>query len=121
MPVKLFSLRGVPDDEADEIRAVLAQHAIDYYETPPGNWGVSMPAIWLPDDSEFARAQALLDEYQQLRAAQARAAYTQLKAQGKHRTVLDTLRENPIRFLVYLSAAAALFYLSTKPFLGLGS
>ena len=58
MPVKLFSLRGVPDDEADEIRALLAQHAIDYYETPPGNWGVSMPAIWLPDDSELARAGA---------------------------------------------------------------
>lgn len=121
MPVKLFSLRGVPDDEAEEVRALLTKHAVDYYETPAGMWGISMPAIWLQDESQLARAKSLIEEYQRVRGEQARAAYAQLKAEGKHRTLLDALRENPLRFIVYICAAAALLYVSTKPFLSLGS
>lgn len=121
MPAKLFSLRGVPEDEAEDVRALLTKHAIDYYETPPGNWGVSMPAIWLDDESHLTRAKALIDDYQRARTAQARAAYAQLKAEGKHRTLFDAVRENPLRFVLYIGVAAALIYLSTKPFMGWGS
>ena len=120
MPIKLFSLRGVPDDEAEDIRALLTKHSIDYYETPPGNWGVSMPAIWLNDDAQLARAKSLVEEYQRTRTARARAAYAELKAQGRHRTLFDALREHPIRLPIYLCIAAALIYLSTKPFFGFG-
>lgn len=120
MPVRLFSLRGVPDDEAEEVRALLTKHAIDYYETPPGNWGVSLPAIWLDDESQLARAKSLIEDYQRERTAQARAAYAQLKAEGKHRTLVHALRDNPFRFLLYLCVAAVLIYLSTKPFFGFG-
>lgn len=49
----LFKLRGVPDDEADEIRALLAEKQIEYYETSAGNWGISLPALWLQDDSRY--------------------------------------------------------------------
>lgn len=120
MPVKLFSLRGVPDDEAEEIRVLLTKHVIDYYETPAGNWGVSMPAIWVKDDSQLARAKSLIEDYQRERTARARAAYAQLKAEGRHRTLVDTLRDNPLKVLVYLCIAVALIYLSTKPFFGFG-
>ncbi|MFO7288296.1 MAG: DUF6164 family protein, partial [Gammaproteobacteria bacterium] len=43
----LLNLRGVPDDEADEIRALLEEHGIAFYETPPSRWGVSAGGIWL--------------------------------------------------------------------------
>jgi len=43
----LFRLNGVSDDEAEEVRELLASNNIDFYETSPGNWGVSMPAIGL--------------------------------------------------------------------------
>ena len=33
MPILLFRLNGVPDDEAEDIRALLHDNAIDYYET----------------------------------------------------------------------------------------
>ena len=33
MRVLLFKLNGVPEDEADEVRALLADHGIDFYET----------------------------------------------------------------------------------------
>ena len=41
----LFRLRNVPDDEADEVRELLTQHSIEFYETGAGNWGISMPRV----------------------------------------------------------------------------
>ena len=60
----LFRLNGVPDDETNDVRELLTNNAIDFYETSSGNWGVSMPAIWLSDDDQFEKAKALLDAYQ---------------------------------------------------------
>ena len=67
MPVPVFRLRNVPDDEAEEIRNLLKHNHIDFYETPAGNWGISMPAIWLNDDDQLERAKELIKEYQQHR------------------------------------------------------
>ena len=39
MATLLFRLRHVPDDEADDVRALLEENGIDFYETTPGNWG----------------------------------------------------------------------------------
>jgi hypothetical protein len=35
----LFRLNGVSDEEANDVRELLANHAIDFYETSAGNWG----------------------------------------------------------------------------------
>ena len=43
----LFNLRNVPDDEADEVRDLLTAHGVDWYETRPGNWGISTGALGL--------------------------------------------------------------------------
>lgn len=119
MPIKIFSLRGVPDDEAEEIRALLIENDIDYYETPPGSWGVSMPAIWLNDESRAPEAKSLIEEYQLERSMRVREEYARLRAEGKQRTLIDIVSENPIRFILYLAAAAAVIYFSTKPFMDL--
>ena len=71
----LFKLRGVPDDEADEIRALLTEKQIEYYETSAGNWGISLPALWLQDDSRYSEAKELLDAYQIARTQRIRAEY----------------------------------------------
>ena len=42
MPLQLFNLRGVPEDEAEDIRQLLDEHEIEFYETSAGNWGVSL-------------------------------------------------------------------------------
>lgn len=120
MPAKLFSLSGVPDDEAEDVRALLAASEIDFYETPAGNWGISAPVIWLSDESQLEMARALIAEYQDVRLVKAREAYAELKKEGRERTLVDVIRENPLRFLVYLAAIAAIIYFSTKPFLDIG-
>ena len=43
----LFKMRHVPEDEAQEVRELLASNKIEFFETFAGNWGVSMPALWL--------------------------------------------------------------------------
>ena len=121
MPVRLFNMRGVPEDEADEIRALLTSHDIDYYETPAGNWGFSVPAIWLKDADQQPRARALLDQYQRERAIRMRSEYAQLKKEGRQRRVMDLILEDPVRVILYVAAIVAVIYFSTIPFIGLGT
>jgi type III secretory pathway lipoprotein EscJ len=119
MPELLFKLRNVPDDEAEEVRTLLTEHHIDFYETSAGNWGVSMPALWLKTESQLAQAQQLLQTYQQERVKRVRAEYQQLKQVGKQRTLWDELKENPLRFIIYIGISIILIYLPIKLFLAL--
>lgn len=120
MPVKLFALNGVPDDEAEEVRELLRSNAVDCYETPAGNWGISSPAIWSNDGTQLGKARALIEHYQQERRVRVREEYAQQQREGKHRTLFDIFKENPLRFVVYLAVIAAVVYFSTKPFLDIG-
>ena len=120
MPAKLFSLHNVPDDEAEEIRELLRSNEIDFYETPAGNWGISVAYIWLQDENELEKAKALIGNYQQERLIRVREEYEQLGRAGRCRTIGDVIRENPLRFVVYLAAIAAVLYFSTKPFINIG-
>lgn len=116
----LFSLRNVPEDEADDVREILEDNHIDFYETSAGNWGISVPAIWLQDKTEYKRAKALIDAYEKERFIQQRAIYEQLKREGQHRTFLDIIKENPLRFILYIIIIFLLLYFSTRPFINLG-
>jgi hypothetical protein len=120
MPEQLFPLRGVPDDEAEDIRALLADNNIEFYETSAGNWGTSLPAIWLRDDSQLERARTLIDAYQSKRTLQQREIYAQLKREGRHRTFWTLLRETPLKIVAYLGAVLVILYLSIRPYLALG-
>lgn len=119
MPVKLFSLRNVPDDEAEEIRELLTKNGITYYETPGGNWGISMPAIWLQNEDQLQRAEYLIQKYQRERLIRVREQYEQLEKKGNIETMVDKIKEDPIRFLIYLAIAFIVLYISTKPFIDL--
>ncbi len=110
----LFKLRNVPDDEAEEVRELLANHHIDYYETSAGNWGVSMPALWVKDDNQFREAKKLFDAYQEARSIRVREEYVRLKCEGRNKTVLDSMRENPVLFVAYILIVLTLLYLPFK-------
>ncbi len=120
MSVLLFKLRGVPDDEAEEVRELLADNDIDYYETPAGKWGISMPAIWLKDKDQLQRAKLLIDKYQGERLIRARDEYERLNREGKNKTIIEAIKEDPIRFVVYFAVIVIVVYLSTKPFIDFG-
>ncbi len=119
MPLQIFSLRGVPEDEADEIRQLLEEHGIDFYETPAGNWGVSLPALWLRDASRQQDvAQQLIERYQIERAARAKAAYRQLKDAGQVQNILTMIKMRPLQFVIYLALIGLILSISLIPILG---
>ncbi|MFW5444582.1 MAG: DUF6164 family protein [Methylococcaceae bacterium] len=114
MPTLLFSLRGVPDDEAYEIRDLLEANNIDHYETSAGNWGISMPALWLNDNQDLVKAQKILNEYHNTRAIEQRMIYEQLKKDGGNKHILDVFKEKPLRFIIYIGAVAFVLYIYIK-------
>ncbi len=118
MPLQLFNLRGVPDDEAEDIRQLLDKHQIEFYETSSGNWGVSLPAIWLSDESgRFDEAHTLINDYQIERTERARAAYQQLNSEGKQRNIFSIIGERPLQFVIYLMVIALIMFVSLSPML----
>lgn len=120
VPVRLISLKGMPDDELRELRDLLHANDIDFYETPAGNWGISLPAVWLHDKSQLQLARRLVEQYQTDRFSRARNDYEALKREGKNRTLVDEFKDNPGRLVAYIVAAALIIYLSVKPFVDLG-
>lgn len=115
----LFSLRNVPDDEADDVRALLDEHGIDYYETSAGRWGISFPGIWLHDDTRLKEARALIDDYEKKRADEQQALYQSQVQRGEQRTMLHIFLENPLKFTFYLLLVAVILYFSISPFVNL--
>ena len=119
MSVRLFVLRGAPVDEVEEIRDLLTRHHIDYYETPPGNWGISSATIWLKDESQLQNAKGLIDAYQKERAIRIREEYAQLKKEGKIETIFDKIKNQPIQSITFLAIVLLVIYISIKPFMDL--
>lgn len=117
MSVLFFKLRGVPDDEAADVRKLLQDHDIGFYETTAGTWGISMPGIWLHDHKQQAEARCLLDGYQKNRQREARATYDQARAMGEQRTVFTLISEAPLKFILLLAALLFVLYISIMPFL----
>lgn len=112
----LFRLRHVPEDEADEVRELLSQHGIEFYETGAGNWGISMPALWMHGESRFEEARALLEAYQQERAQRMREEYEELVKLGQADSMLTSFRHHPLRFIAFSLLIAAVLYLSVSSF-----
>lgn len=110
----LFSLRGVPEDEAEQVRALLTEHKIDFYETDAGNWGISMPALWVRDTASFQQARELLVHYQQQRFIEQRTLYNQQKQHGRQRTLWQIFWERPVTFVLSLSLIGLIIYLSIR-------
>ncbi|MGD8783935.1 MAG: DUF6164 family protein [Thioalkalispiraceae bacterium] len=119
MAVIIFKLRFVPEDEAQDVRELLSENKIDYYETSAGIFGISMPALWLKDESQLEKARELIEEYQQVRQSRAQKEYQQQKQTGSARTLLDIFKEDPMRFIGYLLAIALVIYFTVFLFMAL--
>ena len=113
----LLNLRNVPDDEADDVRALLDAHRIAFYETRPNHWGVSAGGIWVTEDDAFAEAKRLMGEYQQQRGARARAEYADAKRAGTAETFLMSLRAEPLRVALTVLAIGFVLGLMVLPVL----
>ncbi|KRG69182.1 DUF6164 family protein [Pseudoxanthomonas dokdonensis] len=116
-----FNLRNVPDDEAADVRELLDQHGIGYYETQPSPWGISAGGIWLSDENQRQRARELLDQYQLQRRTRALADRQAAIRDGSAETFARALMSRPLYVLVLLAAIALIVALTLAlPFLLLG-
>ena len=91
----LLNLRNVPDDEAAEVRALLDQHHIAYYETAASPWGISAGGIWISQPDQVERAKALMSEYQAQRGTRMRAEREAALREGRGETFGSLLRTRP--------------------------
>jgi hypothetical protein len=112
----LFKLNSVPDDEAEEIRALLAEAEINFYETTSGNWGLSFAAIWLKDELEYEQANELIENYQAERYTRVREHHQSLKESGENLTRWQAFKQSPIKIPLVIIFVITLLYFSTAPF-----
>ncbi len=119
MSTLLLNLRGVPDDEADDVRELLQTHGIAFFETPPNRWGVTAGAIWLSDDDRAPEAAELLAQYQRQRREQAHAEQARQRAAGTAETLAGKVSRRPLASTVYLLIVAGLIYFTVRPFFDL--
>ena len=111
----LLNLRNVPDDEADDVRAMLEAHGIAFYETPRSLWGISAGAIFVSEDAAIGEAKRLMADYQARRGERARAEYAAAKAAGTAETFWMVLRAEPMRVVLTVLAILALLALVALP------
>lgn len=115
----LFRLRMVPEDEAQEVRELLTERHIPWYETCAGRWGVSFPALWVREDDDLPRARELLAAYQQERQIRIRAEQRQEAERGETETVLSRLMQRPVQVIGIIVVITIIMYFSISPFFSL--
>jgi len=115
----LFRLRQVPEEEADDVRQLLDQHGVDWYETSAGKFQISFPAIWVRNDADEPAARQLIETYQRQREQQMRAEHAEREALGEVETFRQRVGSNPGPMLLALLAVAFILYISIKPFIAL--
>lgn len=113
----LFKLGNVPEDEAEEIRALLKQHEYAFYETTAGNWGVSLAGIWLNDPRDFEVAKQLIAQYQKDRLQKVREEYNVLRKEGKVDSLFTRFKRQPLAFVFIVGVVVFVGYFSVVPFL----
>ncbi|WP_439134387.1 DUF6164 family protein [Pseudomaricurvus sp.] len=110
----LFRLNGVPEDEALEVRALLEEAGIEFYETHAGNWGVSVAAIWRADNTgQLEEATALIEEYQRQRLQSVR----QEALENPPESLMQRCLRHPFQALAVVVAIGFILFLLIAPFL----
>ena len=116
----IFKLKSVSYDEADDIKNLLTENKIAFYESPAGNWEISMHALWLNDEAQYTQAKKLIDEYQVKRSQHIRLETQQKIDQGEYETFIQRLFNKPIQFFIPLAIIIFILYFSIMPFLEIG-
>ncbi|RBP79470.1 hypothetical protein EBI01_16010 [Marinomonas rhizomae] len=112
MATLVFRLKYVPDEEADDIRQLLADHDIAFYETTAGRWQISMAGLWVKDKEQAIKARELIREDQIARAQTMRPITFGQWILG----YLQHARQNPAEAIFTLIAVLLILGISIVPF-----
>lgn len=120
MAIRLFPLKNVPEDEVEDVRNLLLDNDIDIYETPEVFFGIFPGAIWLANEDQLEEAKSLIKDYQEKRRRLVKEELSRLKKEGKQKTMVDKIIEDPLQFIIYLAIILFIIYLSIIPFIDFG-
>jgi len=113
MATLVFRLKYVPDEEADEVRQLLTDHDIPFYETSAGRWQVSMAGLWVKDKEQALQARTLIKADQIERAKDmVPPSFGQWIMGYVHHA-----RQNPVEALFTLFAVVLILGISIIPFM----
>lgn len=107
----LLNMRQVPEDEADDVRAMLREARLEFYETQPSRWGISYGGIWITEDGDLVEAKRLMADYQASRRERARAERATELRDGTAETFADVVRREPLRVLLTVLGILAMLAL----------
>ncbi len=116
MATLLFRLNDVPEDEAEDVRQLLSDKGLNFYETHAGFFGLGVAAIWLNDDSQLPLARAIIDEYQSHRAIIQRQHYEAQRASGEIPGFGQLVLRHPFRFTGIVLLVVFILLLTLLPF-----
>ncbi len=116
----IFKLKSVPNDEADDIKNLLTENKIDFYESPAGNYEVSLHALWVKDEAQCIQAKQLIDEYQLKRSQRIRLETQQKIDKGEFETFFQRILNRPVQFIIHLAIILFILYVSIMPYLEIG-
>lgn len=115
MSVLIFRLNGVSEEEALEVRDLLLDNELDFYETSAGRWGFAVAGLWLKDRNQQQQAKELIALYQRERELYFESLRNEVPAE----TLLDRFKKSPLQFLIYSVLVAFIVFLSLSPFVNL--
>ena len=113
----IFKLKSVPEDEANDIKNLLSENSIVFYESPPGNWEISLHGLWLKDDAQYQQAKQLIDQYQRERSQRMRLETQQKIESGELETFFQRLLNHPVQLISLLAIILFILYVSVMPFI----
>lgn len=113
MATLVFRLKYVPDEEADDIRQLLSEHDIPFYETSAGRWQMSLAGIWVKDKQQAHQALALIhdDQVKRVTNRQPPTVWEWLVGYVQH------ARHNPAESIFTFIAVLLILVLSIFPFI----
>ncbi len=120
MPKLLLNLRDVPEDEAEEVIALMETQGFSVYRTPKGVFGVTAGGIWLRESEQYPEAKRVMDHYQEERARKAKEAHAQAVAEGRADTWWTLVRRHPVKTLIHLGLAVFILMVFFAPMVQLG-
>ncbi len=112
MATLVFRLKYVPDEEADDIRQLLFDNDIAFYETSAGRWQISLAGIWVKEKAQAVAALALIREDQLKRVTHRKSPTPWEWLVG----YVQYAKHNPAESLFTLFAIFIVLGLSLAPF-----
>lgn len=116
MSCLIFKLKHVTQEEADEVKQLLADHNIAVYETDSGVFGTSVAGLWLHDVEQKNEAKALLAEYTLVRQQRVRAEYQRLRDRGEIETLWQRFKAKPVQLTLAAIAVGFILLFTVMPF-----